>query len=84
MYLIEVTTNKYYSFYITKNYNSELNFSTSCLLYVIDYFMETIKPEILDFGITTENRGKELNLGLSVFKEDSMTGISNYRYLFLI
>lgn len=84
MYFIEVTPKKYYSFYITKNYSYELNYSTSCLLYIIDYFIETIKPEILDFGITTENRGSELNMGLSIFKEDSMTGMSNYRYLFLL
>ena len=84
MYFIEVTPNKYYSFYITKNYASDKNFSSSCLLYIIDYFMETIKPDVLDFGITTENRGSELNMGLSLFKQDSMNAISDYRYLFLL
>lgn len=84
IYFIEVTPNKYYSFYITKNYECDKNFSSSCLLYIIDYFMKIIKPNILDFGITTENRGAELNMGLSVFKQDSMTGVSDYRYLFLL
>lgn len=84
IYFIEVTPNKYYSFYITKNYECDKNFSSSCLLYIIDYFITIIKPDILDFGITTENKGSELNMGLSVFKQDSMTGISDYRYLFLL
>ena len=83
IYFIEVTKDKYYAFYITKNYKLENNYTTSCLLYVIEYFMNCIKPNLIDFGISTENKGDILNIGLSKFKEDSMTGISSYRYMFI-
>ena len=53
IFFIEVTKNKYYSFYITKNYDCDKNFASSCLLYIIDYFIKNIKPDILDFGIST-------------------------------
>lgn len=40
--------------------------------------------QYLDYGITTENNGILLNLGLSKFKQQSFGGESNSRYLFLI
>lgn len=83
---IKVNNNNYYTIYITKNYkinNISQSILSGSILYIIQYFMNTIKPALLDFGISTENRGELLNIGLSEFKQSSMTGISSYRYLFI-
>lgn len=84
VYVIKVTKNCWYTFYISRN----IDFSNS-VQYLI-YIMYTISlnakkngVKYLDYGICTENKGKNINEGLAIFKEDSLGGISNYRYLFL-
>ena len=87
MLFIEIRPKKYYTMYISKNYDyNQINSNqlTCCLLLIVEYFTNNIDYDILDFGISTENRGNILNLGLSIFKEDSLIGISSYRYLYTL
>ena len=38
--------------------------------------------EYIDYGICTENHGKEINCGLAEYKESSLGGLSSSRYVF--
>ena len=54
------------------------------LMYTISNDAKKENVKYIDYGISTENCGKLINNGLSDYKESSLCGISNYRYLFLI
>lgn len=84
VYVIKVTNKCWYTFYISRN----INFSDSSInvIYIIYNIVNEAKKnnvKYLDYGICTENKGEYINEGLANFKEDSLGGISNYRYLFL-
>jgi hypothetical protein len=83
VFVIKVTKNCWYTFYISKNIDINNNMS---IIYIMNKIKEDAKKEnvkYIDYGITTENSGKILNKGLSEFKELSLCGKSTNRYLFL-
>lgn len=84
VYVIKVTKNCWYTFYISKNIDISNNLSIIYIMYKIqqDALKENVK--YVDYGITTEDAGKKINIGLAEFKESSLTGISSNRYLFLV
>lgn len=83
VYVIKVTNKCWYTFYISKNIDyKEQNMS---ILYIMNNISEdSLKEGIkyIDYGISTENKGEFLNIGLSDYKENSLGGIPNSRYLF--
>ena len=84
VYVIKVTKQCWYTVYQTRNINFKN--STIALMYIIYYISNNAKNnnvKYLDYGICTEEQGKTINEGLSIFKEESLGGISNYRFLFL-
>jgi len=85
VYVIKVTDQCYYTFYISRNI--DLDKSDVSIIYSMYKISEDAQKEnvkYIDYGITTENYGKLINVGLSDYKESSLGGISNYRYLFLL
>lgn len=83
VYVIKVTNQCWYTFYISKNINTNNHAAILYLMYTIHKDAKNENVPYLDYGICTENQGKYINLGLSEFKENSLGGISNSRYLFL-
>ena len=84
VFVIEVTKQCWYTFYITRNI--KIKDSGIYLIYLMSKICEEAKCrniKYLDFGITTEKKGDNLNLGLSKFKQDSLSSMSNSRYLFV-
>ena len=84
VYVIKVTKQCWYTFYISRNIN--FNNSSVYLIYIMYQISNNAKKnnvKYLDYGICTEEQGSIINEGLANFKEDSFGGISNYRYLFL-
>tara|TARA_R110001592_G_scaffold27387_9_gene101413 strand:+ start:13717 stop:14676 length:960 start_codon:yes stop_codon:yes gene_type:complete len=84
VYIIKVTNQCWYTVYMTRNINFKN--STIALMYILYHISNNAKSnnvKYLDYGICTEEQGKTINEGLSIFKEESLGGISNYRYLFL-
>lgn len=81
-----ILTNKqcWYTFYISRNIKTNNN---NCSIIAImkkillDGNLNNVK--YIDYGISTENQGEYLNLGLSKFKEKSLGGKPHFRYLFL-
>lgn len=85
VYVIKVTEQCWYTFYISRNIDlDKTNMSVMYLMYTISENAKKNNVKYVDFGISTEDRGKLINEGLSDYKESSLGGISNYRYLFLI
>jgi hypothetical protein len=84
VYVIKVTKSCWYTFYISKNIDSENNASIPYLMYTISNDAKKENVKYLDYGICTENQGTLLNTGLADFKQRTLGGISNARYLFLI
>jgi len=85
VYVIKVTNQCYYTFYISRNI--DLDKSDMSIIYLMYKISEDAKKEnikYIDYGITTEEYGKIINNGLSNYKESSLGGKSNYRYLFLL
>jgi hypothetical protein len=84
VYVIKVTNQCWYTFYISRNIDlDKTNMSIMYLMYKISNDAKEENIKYVDFGISTEDRGKVINEGLSDYKESSLGGISNYRYLFL-
>lgn len=84
VYVIKVTTKCWYTFYISKNIDIINNMSIVYIMYKIQQDAKKSNVNYVDYGITTENQGEILNIGLSEFKESSLCGKSSNRYLFLI
>ena len=84
VYVIKVTDNCWYTFYISRNIDyTEQNMS---ILYLMNNISKDALNEgvtYIDYGISTENKGELLNMGLSSYKEDSLGGIPNSRFLFI-
>lgn len=84
VFVIKVTSNCWYTFYISRNIDLDKNGCSICyLMYQISLDAKKENVKYIDYGISTENRGMEINDGLSDYKEATLGGISNYRYLFL-
>lgn len=84
VYVLKTTRNCWYTFYISRNIDFKKdNCSVSYLMYQISIDAKKENVKYIDYGISTEEKGKLINEGLSDFKESSLGGISNYRYLFL-
>ena len=84
VYVIKITKQCWYTVYMSRNINFKN--STSALMYIIYYITNNAKNnnvKYLDYGICTEEHGSIINEGLAKFKEESLGGVSNYRYLFL-
>jgi len=82
--LIKATNICWYTFYISKNINYEGQYcSIVYLFYTAVNEAKKNNVKYIDYGISTEDRGKELNMGLSDYKENSLGGISNSRFLFV-
>jgi hypothetical protein len=82
VYVIKVTSNCWYTFYISRNIN--IKNSGTAIIYIMSNIAHIAfknNAKYVDYGITTENMGSDLNLGLSEYKNESLGGISNYRYL---
>ena len=85
VYVIKVTIQCWYTFYISRNIDlDKTNMSIIYLMYTISNDAKKENVKYIDYGISTEDRGKLINNGLSDYKESSLCGISNYRYLFLL
>ena len=82
VFTIKVTNQCLYTFYISKN----IDYNTCAIVYAM-YSISTFAKEnnilYIDYGISTENTGKEINMGLSDYKKNTLGGIPNSRYLFL-
>jgi hypothetical protein len=82
---IKCTKICWYNLYTSRNIN--IKNSGIYLIYLMHKISQEAKKEnvkYLDYGISTENKGNLLNLGLSKFKQNSFCGESNARYLFLL
>lgn len=84
VYVIKVTKLCWYTFYISKNIDADNNAAVPYLMYTISNDAKKENVKYLDYGICTENKGTLLNVGLADFKERTLGGISNARYLFLL
>jgi hypothetical protein len=86
VYVIKVTKQCWYTFYISINidYYENTNTSIIYLMYTIANDAKKENVKYIDYGISTDNKGKNINIGLSDFKESSLGGISNSRYLFTL
>jgi len=83
VYVIKVTSQCWYTFYISKNIHTDNHAAILYLMYTIHADAKKEGVPLLDYGITTENRGKNINIGLADFKQNSLGGTSNARYLFV-
>ena len=84
VYVLKTTNQCWYTFYISRNIDlDKVNSSVSYLMYQIAIDAKKENVKYIDYGISTEEKGKLINEGLSDFKESSLGGISNYRYLYL-
>ena len=82
VFTIKVTDKCLYTFYISRN----IEYNTSAIIYsmyTISQFAKQNNIEYIDYGISTENCGKEINMGLSDYKQNTLGGIPSSRYLFL-
>ena len=86
VYIIKVTNICWYTFYISRN----IQISNTIAKAPISYLMYTISNDAakegvkyVDYGICTEDRGNLVNIGLAEFKEKSLGGHANARYLFV-
>ena len=83
VFVIKVTDKCLYTFYITRN----IEYNTCAVIYAmysISIFAKDNNIKYVDYGISTENCGHDINMGLSDYKQNSLGGIPNSRYLFLI
>lgn len=83
VYVIKVTKQCWYTFYISKNLDYDK--PNSSILYIMNNITIDAKKSnvlYLDFGISTENRGQIINTGLSDYKENSFGATCNSRYVF--
>jgi len=83
VFTIKVTDKCLYTFYITKN----IEYNTCAVIYAmytISLFAKENDIKYVDYGISTENYGKDINIGLSDYKQNTLGGLASSRYLFLI
>lgn len=83
VYVIKANKNCWYTFYIAKNYDIKNNMSIVYLMKQIQTDARNENVSYIDYGITTENCGETLNVGLSEFKEFTLGGKSSCRYTLL-
>jgi hypothetical protein len=84
VFVIKVTKQCWYTFYISRNI--DIQNSGISVIYIMDKISEIAnkqKVKYLDYGISTEEAGQKINIGLSEFKNNSFGGKANYRYLLL-
>lgn len=84
VFVIKVTPHCWYTFYISRNI--DINGSGISIIYLMSEISKIANKnnvKYLDYGISTENGGEIINNGLSEFKNESLIGKSNYRYLLL-
>jgi len=79
-WVIKATSTVWHSQYLVKDYNVHENGLVDGLLTNCAEYAKNNGADILSFGISTENRGKYLNLGLISFKEHLGVNYQN-RYL---
>ena len=79
-WVIKATSTVWHTQYIVKDYNANKNGLVEGLLTNCAEYAKNNGADILSFGISTENRGKYLNLGLISFKEHLGVNYQN-RYL---
>lgn len=83
VFVIKVTNKCLYTFYISRN----IEYNTSAVIYAmykISLFAKENNIQYIDYGISTENCGKNINIGLSDYKQNTLGAIPSSRYLFLI
>lgn len=84
VFVIKVTSYCWYTFYISRNIDvSGSGISIMYLMSEISKIANKNNVKYLDYGISTENSGEIINNGLSEFKNESLVGKPNYRYLLL-
>jgi len=84
VYVIKATKQCWYTFYISRNIDVKYrNISIIYIMYIISLLSNKENIKYIDYGISTENIGKTINLGLSEYKQESLGGISNYRINFI-
>lgn len=82
VFVIKITNKCLYTFYISRN----IEYNTSAVIYAmytISIFSKENNIQYIDYGISTENSGKDINIGLSDYKQNTLGGIPSSRYLFL-
>lgn len=82
VFVIKVTNKCLYTFYISRN----IEYNTSAIIYAmytISLFAKENNIQYIDYGISTEKCGKNINIGLSEYKQNTLGGIPSSRYLFL-
>ena len=84
VYVIKTNKKCWYTFYISKNYEIKNNMSIAYLMEKIKLDAEKENVSYIDYGISTENCGKDLNIGLAEFKEFTLGGKPSCRYVFCI
>lgn len=85
IFTIKVTKSCWYTVYMTRNLkiiNSGIYISIILNELIKKANNENIK--YIDLGICTENKGKVINKGLTIYKEESLGAISNFRSLYLL
>lgn len=84
VFVVKVTTQCWYTFYICKNPDTSNHAAIPLLMDTIRCDAYQSGVPYLDYGICTENSGQILNTGLGEFKMSSLGGKSSARYLFLL
>jgi hypothetical protein len=81
IWLILATKKTAHTFYIAQNYDFKELQPLSCIVKEIIKYLQTKNFKYLNFGISTENGGKDINKGLFEFKESfSGFGVNRYYY----
>lgn len=89
IFVIKATSRCWYILYMTRNIELETskqtNSSISMIYGLYSIYTDAKKEGVkyVDYGICVEDRGKILNTGLADFKERSLGGTANARYLFV-
>jgi hypothetical protein len=81
VYVIATNNICWYTFYIAKNYDIKNNMAIVYLMNKIQLDAKLQNVSYIDYGITTENYGEILNIGLSEFKESTLGGNPSCRYV---
>ena len=85
VYVIKATLKCWYICYISQN--NDIKGPNQSIVYIMHNIINDAKKEnisYIDLGICTENAGEELNSGLANYKQNSLGGKSNSRFLFTL
>jgi len=52
-------------------------------MYNISLLAKNEHVKYVDYGISTENYGNDINIGLSEYKQETLGGLSNYRIIYM-